>query len=148
VVDLACGDGAVARWLVDRVATSVLALDLDPDVLDLARATAEQQGGVQRQIRYEQADLEQATLPFEAYDLAWAPGVLGTTPDPVRMARMVRAGLRPRGALVATVPRAAAGLVATALDLALLDETTTIPLPGDDAPQVLLTSRKPARRRP
>lgn len=150
VVDLACGDGAAARWLVGAGARSVLALDLDPDALDRARALAPRAGDGQDRVLFEQADLEQATLPFEAYDLAWAPGVLASTPDPVRTARMVRAGLRPYGCLVATVPAAAAGRVVAALGEALLDEVVvTAAAPGEPAPgAVVVTARKPPRRRP
>lgn len=156
LVDLVCGDGAVARWLVDAGARSVLALDLDPDALDRARATAARIGGTQDRVRFEQADLEQATLPFESYDLAWAPGVLATTPDPVRTARMLRAGLRPCARLVATVPAGAVGRVTEALGSALLDEVAIHPSqeqgPGPTAPGaadvVVLTARKPPRRRP
>ncbi|VXA96531.1 class I SAM-dependent methyltransferase [Nocardioides sp. AX2bis] len=150
VVDLACGDGAVARWLVGAGARSVLALDLDPDALGRARAVAARAGGDQERVLYEQADLEQATLPFEAYDLAWAPGVLATTTDPVRTARMLRAGLRPYARLVATVPATAAGRVVAALGEALLDEVVvTAAAPGAMAPgEVVVTARKPPRRRP
>ncbi len=149
VVDLACGDGGAARWLVGAGARSVLALDLDPDALDRARAGADADGGLDRVV-FEQADLEQATLPFEAYDLAWAPGVLASTTDPVRTARMVRAGLRPDGRLVATVPATAAGRVVAALGEALLDEVVvTAAVPGEAVPgEVVVTARKPPRRRP
>lgn len=146
VVDLACGDGAVPRWLVEEAGVaSVLALDRDPGALEHAREAADRAGGPQAWIRYEQADLEQATLPFEAYDLAWAPTVLDATDDPVRMSRMVRAGLRPRGVLLATVPAAAAAHVEGTLGRALLEEPSTVPLPGGE---VLITARKPPRRRP
>lgn len=151
VVDLACGDGEVARWLVRAGARSVLALDLDPDALDRARALADRAGDGQDRVRYEQADLEQATLPFEAYDLAWAPGVLATTRDPVRTARMVRAGLRPYARLVATVPTAAVDRVTAALREVVLDEVVAAPVAGGPAggtDEVVVTARKPPRRRP
>lgn len=149
VVDLACADGSVARWLVETArARSVLALDLDPDALDRARATAVRSGGAQARVHYEQADLEQATLPFEAYDLAWAPAVLATTPDPARTARMVCAGLRPYGLLVATVGTGARDRVVAALGTALLDEVLVLPLRLDGADALLVTARKPPRRRP
>lgn len=150
VVDLACGDGGAARWLVGAGARSVLALDLDPDALDRARALAPRAGDGLDRVVFEQADLEQATLPFEAYDLAWAPGVLASTTDPVRTARMVRAGLRPYGRLVATVPATAAGRVVAALGEALLDEVVVAAaVPGEAVPgEVVVTARKPPRRRP
>lgn len=157
VVDLACGGGEVAHWLVERAgARSVLGLDLDPDALDRARAGGDT-GDARDRLRFEQADLEQLTLPFEAYDVAWVPGVMATTPDPVRTARMLRAGLRPYGRVVATVPPDAAARVAAALGEALLDEVVVIPAGADAAevahlgaaaPTVVVTARKPPRRRP
>lgn len=149
VVDLACGEGSVARWLVEVAhAGSVLALELDPDALDRARATAVRAGGAQERVHYEQADLEQATLPFEAYDLAWAPQLLATTPDPVRTARMIRAGLRPYGLLVATVRADTRDRVVAALGTALLDEVLVDPVRLDGVGALLVTARKPPRRRP
>ncbi len=49
---------------------------------------------------FEQSDLEQVTLPFEAYDLAWCARVLEHLRDPDRFFRAVRAGVRPGGRLV------------------------------------------------
>ncbi len=147
VVDLACGDGALARRAVGWGAASVLALDLDPDLLDRARVAARLAGGdVAARVHHEQADLEQATLPFEAYDVAWAPGVLARTPDPVRLARMVRAGLRPHGLLLATVPADGAE-VARAVDaLGRADlREATVDAVDDDV--VLLQAAKPPRGR-
>ena len=94
-----------ARLAVQRGAASVLALDLDADRLDGARAREEAAGGGQPRIHYEQADLEQATLPFEPYDVAYCALVLDRLDDPLRFARMVRAGLRQRARLVVSAAR-------------------------------------------
>lgn len=137
VVDLGCADGDVARWCTGRGAASVLALDLDVDRLDAARGHP--RGG--RAIHYEQADLEQATLPFEHYDLACST-VVHRLEDPLRFARMTRAGLRPGAALVVLLPTGY-DETAAALERGGLAPGRVTAVTGGS----VLVLRKPARRR-
>ena len=145
VVDLGCGTGALARLVLERGARSVLALDLDPDRLDVARSTARGSsvegavaGAVGDRLRFEQADLEQATLPFEAYDLACCT-CLHRLADPVRFGRMVRSGLRQRAALVCVVEPGTAARLRDALERAGLETV------GADRPGVLVATKPPRR---
>ncbi len=137
VVDLGCAEGHVARWCTARGASWVLALDLDAARLDAAR---EHPGG-QRAVRYEQADLEQATLPFEHYDLACCT-VVHRLQDPLRFARMTRAGLRPGARLVVLLPAGADDPVAALGRGGLVPGAATSVAGGGS----VLVLHKPARR--
>lgn len=147
LVDLGCRDGSFARWAVARGATSVLALDLDADALDAARDQARRRPGPQDRIHFEQADLEQATLPFEAYDVAVCQGLLDRLEDPVRFARMVRSGLRQHGLVVCTLSGPEArDRAGSALERAGLDLVTPSRADGIGS-RTAVIGRKPPRRR-
>jgi len=141
VVDLGCGQGDFVRWAHDRGATTVLGLDLAVDVLDRARALGEPEG-----TRFEQADLDQLRLGFASYDLAWCEGLAHRVADPLRLARVVGAGLRPHGLYAAVVPRTARAAVVEVVETArlVLDDVREV-APGRDAePRVAVLARKPA----
>lgn len=148
LLDLGCRDGALARLAVQRGAASVLALDLDADRLDGARAREEAAGAGQPRIHYEQADLEQATLPFEAYDVAHCALLLDRLDDPLRFARMVRAGLRQHARLVVSLrgddPRPVDALRTADLDVRQVEPWS----PTADVAGLLVLATKPPRRSP
>lgn len=97
VVDLGCGFGAFARWAAGEGAASVLGLDVSTRMLDAAREATDDP-----RVHLEQSDLEQVTLRPASYDLAYSALVLHYLADPLRLFRVVFAGLRPRGRLVMT----------------------------------------------
>lgn len=94
VLDVACGDGAYARWLAERVGTSglVVAIDLLPAYVDVAARAA----GRSR-LAFAVADV--ARLPFEegTFDLAWCAQSLYSLPDPVAALRRIVRVVRPGG---------------------------------------------------
>lgn len=67
VVDLGCGFGWFCRWAEAQGAAQVLGLDVSQNMLDRACATTPA-----GPIAYQRADLENLTLPAEAYDLAYS----------------------------------------------------------------------------
>lgn len=100
VIDLACGDGAYAVWLAERVGPegAVVAVDLSPAFLELARsaAAASPFGGC---IELREADAY--ALPFAdgSFDLAWCAQSMFSLPDPVGALRELRRVTRPGGAV-------------------------------------------------
>lgn len=68
VLDLACGTGVVARRIAPQVAPDgqVDALDINPAMLEVARATATREGV---SIAFHQGDMEQLPFSDEVYDL-------------------------------------------------------------------------------
>lgn len=97
VLDLACGDGRFSTWLADRVGPggTVVALDLRPSYLELARETVAGGPGADR-VAFVSADAFRPPLPDGAFDLAWCAQSLRSLPDAVGllrgMARLVRPG--------------------------------------------------------
>lgn len=142
LVDLGCGDGALARWAVRRGAASVLALGLDLELL--ARARVSTTVTEASRIHVEQADLDQATLPFEAYDVATCL-VLDELEDPERFARMVRAGLRPGARLVAWLQKP--GDRVRSLEQGGLQVGSVSPASPTMDAGLLVVARKPPRGR-
>ena len=97
VLDFACGDGSYAQWLAQRVGPKgkVLALDISPAFLDLARRTTLKASGGRR-IKFLQANIERLPLMPGSLDLVWCAQSLYSLPDPInalkRMAEVVRPG--------------------------------------------------------
>ena len=95
VVDLCCGDGWFTREM-SKIARHVIAIDIDPDLLEVARARFA-----------DSAPAHGVFVAGDAYDLAaLAPGgvdfvfmanAFHGVPDRPRLARAVRATLRPGG---------------------------------------------------
>jgi SAM-dependent methyltransferase len=63
VVDLGCGSGRTARWLVSKGVTTIDGVDLTPEMLDRAR-------GQRLHRRLEEADVRATPLPSATYDVA------------------------------------------------------------------------------
>lgn len=98
VVDLCCGDGLFTVALA-QVARRVLAIDIDPRMLDLARAKASAVGVTN--CAFVEGDAYQiATLvPWRA-DLVLIANAFHGVPDKVRLAREVTAILKSNGRFV------------------------------------------------
>ena len=67
VLDMACGVGTVTRWIAEQVGErgSVVAADVSPDQLAVARATCE---GLS-QVEFIEANVYETGLPSESFDL-------------------------------------------------------------------------------
>src|SRR4051794_24348988 len=78
VLELACGEGAYARWIAERVGAtgSVTALDASPAFLDLARNQT-----LGYCVHFVEADAR--VLPFaeNTFDLVWCAQSLYSLPD-------------------------------------------------------------------
>jgi SAM-dependent methyltransferase len=99
-LDLACGDGAYALWLAERIGPRgrVFAVDSSPAYLELAAAAvaASPFGG-----RVELQLGDAYSLPFAegSFDLGWCAQSLFSLPDPVGALRELRRVTRPGGAV-------------------------------------------------
>ncbi len=98
VVDLCCGDGLFTAPIAQR-ARRVLAIDIDPQMLDLARAKLDAVGVTNCAFvagnAYEIASL----VPWPA-DLVFIANTFHGAPDKARLARSVAAILKPNGRFV------------------------------------------------
>ncbi|MFZ6005851.1 MAG: class I SAM-dependent methyltransferase [Actinomycetota bacterium] len=101
VLDLACGSGGVTRLLASRVAPggSVVAVDLSPAMLDVARARGVD--GVA--VEWHQASAEQLPLPDDDVDLITCQQGLQFFPDKASAAAEMARVLRPGGRIALSV---------------------------------------------
>lgn len=92
VLEVGCGWGELARWIADEVGAGVVAVDLSPRMVELARAN-----GVDAQV----ADVQ--SLPFDdgSFDVVVAAWMLYHVPDRERAVSELARVLRPGGRLVA-----------------------------------------------
>jgi ubiquinone/menaquinone biosynthesis C-methylase UbiE len=98
VLDRACGDGAYARWLAERLGAGggVLAVDLSPAFPDLARREVPA-GELSDRVTFAMADLRRLPIPDDAFDLVWCAQSLYSLPDPVDALRRMERAARPGG---------------------------------------------------
>ena len=98
VLDMACGDGAYSPWLADRVGPTgrVVAVDVSPDYLELAREAAARSPHASI-VEFACAPIE--ALPFDdgTFDLCWCAQSLYSLPDPVAALRHMLRVARPGG---------------------------------------------------
>jgi SAM-dependent methyltransferase len=100
VIDLACGDGAYALWLAERVGPGgrVVAVDSSPAFLDVAaRAVAASPFGGRVELR--QGDAYELPFADGSFDLAWCAQSMYSLPDPVGALRELGRVTRPGGAV-------------------------------------------------
>lgn len=97
-IDVGCGGGHVSRELARRVGSDgyVVGIDLDPDVISLARADAHREGLTN--LRFEVGDA--AGLDAGDYDLAYCRFLLSHVPRPGEVLESITATVRPGGAVV------------------------------------------------
>lgn len=95
VVDLGCGFGWFCRWAREAGATQVLGLDLSERMLARARAETADPA-----ITYALADLEQLSLPEQAFDLVYSSLAFHYVEDAARLYRSIHRALGPGGRLV------------------------------------------------
>ncbi len=90
-LDMACGDGAYSLWLAG-LGAEVVAVDLRPDYLKLARGTT-----AERHIMWAAGAIAGLPFPDETFDLAWCAQSLYSLPDPLAALRELARVTRPGG---------------------------------------------------
>ncbi|MBN9077064.1 MAG: SAM-dependent methyltransferase [Rhizobiales bacterium 65-79] len=95
VIDLGCGYGWFCRWAAENGASTVLGLDISEKMLDRARAATDDDA-----ISYRRANLDELTLPPEAFDLAYSSLAFHYVEDAERLYRTIHHALVPGGRLV------------------------------------------------
>ncbi len=98
VVEIACGDGAYTPWLAGRVGPggAVLAIDISPDYLRVARAESSRTA-VAARVAHASARIERLPLPSGAFDLAWCAQSLYSLSDQLEAIRAMADLVRPGG---------------------------------------------------
>jgi ubiquinone/menaquinone biosynthesis C-methylase UbiE len=98
VLDMACGDGVYSPWLAERVGPNgrVVAVDLESNYLEIARAEAEKSALSQR-IEFIVAPID--ALPFDdgTFDLVWCAQSLYSLPEPVAALKHMQRVTKPGG---------------------------------------------------
>ncbi len=102
ILDMGTGTGVVACTLA-KLGAQVQAVDHSPDMLEVAKARAEE-AGVADRVRFETVDCE--NLPYEdaSFDAVTIQGVLHHLPDIGPMLRQAYRVLRPGGQLYISEP--------------------------------------------
>ena len=97
-LDVGCGGGHVSRELARRVGPDggVVGIDLDPEVIALARADAESEGLTN--LVFEMGDA--AALKAGEYDLAYSRFLVSHVQSPATVLKSIAATVRPGGAVV------------------------------------------------
>ncbi|HYJ85617.1 MAG TPA: class I SAM-dependent methyltransferase [Pyrinomonadaceae bacterium] len=99
VLDIGCGTGAFARRLAQR-ADQVLALDLSPEMIRIAREYSAQLSNIESsKIEFEVADVLQRPLPKESFDCIATIATLHHLPYAEMLLKMKDA-LKPGGVLL------------------------------------------------
>src|SRR6185437_3120563 len=98
VLDLACGDGVYAHWLAERLGEGgrVLAVDLSPEFLELARREVDEES-LRDRVTFAMADLRHLPISGDSFDLVWCAQSLYSLPDPVDALRRMERAARPGG---------------------------------------------------
>jgi SAM-dependent methyltransferase len=98
VLDLGCGFGWFCRWSRAQGAASVQGIDVSTKMLERARRDTDDPA-----IRYVLADLEQVTLPTDAFDLVYSSLTLHYLADLDRIVQQMAAAVVRGGAVVCSV---------------------------------------------
>lgn len=96
ILDLACGTGAVARLVAKRLngRTTVVGLDLNPAMIEVARAAAEREGVA---IAWQVGSADALPFPAESFELVLVHQGLQFFPDRTAAAREMHRVLTPEG---------------------------------------------------
>jgi len=94
VLEIGCGTGTFARSLAER-SDHVLALDLSPEMIRIARETSAQFPNIE----FELADVRDRSLPVESFDCIASIATLHHLPFPEMLLKM-KAALKPGGVLL------------------------------------------------
>lgn len=97
ILDVGSGPGTITAGLAAAVAPGVVtALEVEDDVLDLARSTVDADN-----VRFVVGDVNALEFPDDTFDVVHAHQVLQHLPDPVRALREMRRVGRPGGIVAA-----------------------------------------------
>lgn len=100
VLDVGCGPGTITADLAARVAPGrVTAVDAAADVLEKARAVADERGLTN--VEFAVADVHALDFPDDSFDIVHAHQVLQHVGDPVQALREMRRVCRPGGVVAA-----------------------------------------------
>jgi SAM-dependent methyltransferase len=97
ILDIGCGDGALALELLQRGASSVTGCDLDPRMVAHAAAEAGRRSAT---VRFVMADAERLPFRDDSFDLVTMITVLAFMARPQAAAQEIARVLRPGGGLV------------------------------------------------
>jgi len=122
VLEIGCGTGAFARHLAGR-SQHVLALDLSPEMIRIARESSEQFPNIEFQL----ADVRDQPLPVESFDCIASIATLHHLPFPEILLKM-KAALKPGGVLLVLDLFEPAGLLDSLLNLLALPVSATLRL--------------------
>src|SRR5437879_2295690 len=97
-VDVGCGGGHMSKELAQRAGTrgSVLGIDLDDTVLELARADLPPDGAAN--VEFQRGDATQLNL--SSFDVAYARCLLSHMADPAGVVAAMAAAVRPAGVVI------------------------------------------------
>lgn len=95
-LDVGCGGGYTCEYL-DDLGAEVTGMDINPDLVEVARAHAQQVGKV---IRYEQGRAEALPFPDQSFDVVTCVDVLEHVDDVGGALREIHRVLRPGGVLL------------------------------------------------
>jgi ubiquinone/menaquinone biosynthesis methyltransferase len=98
-LDLACGTGDIAFLLAERGA-DVMALDLTPRMIELARVKVAKMSGTPRVPTFVVGDMCMLPVPDASFDVVTTGYGLRNVPDLPRALREIRRVLRPSGLLL------------------------------------------------
>ena len=97
VLDAGCGDGTLAQAAAGQEAARVTGCDLDPRMVEKARATAARNG---MRIDFAVARLQALPFPDNTFDVVTCITVLAFVPETMQAVREMARVLRPGGCLV------------------------------------------------
>ena len=102
VLDAGCGPGRVTVPAAQAIGAEgeVIALDIQPAMLEIARKRAKAAG--LNNIRFMLSSLEEGLLPNDRFDRAFLVTVLGEIPDRLKALKEIAAALKPGGILSIT----------------------------------------------
>jgi ubiquinone/menaquinone biosynthesis C-methylase UbiE len=96
LLDVGCGPGSITLDFAEALAPAeVVAIDIDPEMLGRARATAEQRGV--KNVRFEEGDIHDLKFPAGSFDAVWTSSVMQWIDRPDKAAREIKRVLKPGG---------------------------------------------------
>jgi len=122
VLEIGCGTGAFARRLAER-SEHVLAIDLSPEMIRLARERSAQFPNIEFQL----ADVRELPFPIASFDCIASIATLHHLPFPEILLKM-KAALKPGGALLVLDLFEPAGLTDSLVNLLALPVSATLRL--------------------
>lgn len=102
VLDVACGTGVVTRRAAERIGTqgSVAGLDVNPCMLEVARAVTPERSPIQ----WYQTSMDAMSLPNDSFDVVLCQMGLQFVPDKLQALKEIRRVLRSGGRIVLNLP--------------------------------------------